>query len=245
MLRRLFLLGVLLAFSACASACPKEIVGNESASVILLDFSRTFAPYGEADAAALREMGAVLSAALAAGLLEQPAKVLWAAFGDQGMSPILPCGPPIVFRQQLTKPRTSSADVLASTKVEDFKTATQECVKAVMVQSVAAQQFTDVSGALAFATSATKSAKQRRLIQIYSDLKEDLPADRERVDYDLSGNDIVLIWKPGSDDLKQPAEVQRRIHTAEETFRERGAARVCSMSAQSITSGDILSCLSR
>lgn len=234
-----------LALAGCQLACTKQLVGNQSAVVVLLDYSKTFAPYDELDASALKQVAESITKAMEQGWLRQPMKVQWAAFGDQGLLPILPCGPPVVFAQKLTKTAAISPDVRASTNIDDFKAWLDGCVKAVRAQSSATQEDTDLSGALAFAANATRDAAKTRLIVAYTDLLEDLPDGRESTPYNLSGSHVLVVWRPGADDRKQPAEVQKRVTKSAKAFTAMGAIRVCDTPSQSITSGDVLSCLTK
>src|SRR5947208_17145649 len=92
-------LGLLIIVSQamCVSGCIGPVVVNESAVAVMLDFSQTFAPYDAEDEHAIREIGKAIIEGVQNGWLQQPVKVQWAAFGDQGLLPISPCGPPVVF----------------------------------------------------------------------------------------------------------------------------------------------------
>src|SRR3977135_521638 len=92
---------VLVAF-ALPSACIQPLVGNASAVTILLDYSRSFAPYSRADIAALNETAKAVTGMVRGGSLQQPLKLLWVAFGDNGLQPLEPCGPARIFQQRLT-----------------------------------------------------------------------------------------------------------------------------------------------
>ena len=230
---------------AACSSCSERLVGYESGVAIMLDFSKTFAPYSEVDEMAVKEIGKSIIGAVRQGWLQQPVKIEWAAFGDQGLIPVLPCGPPIVFAQKLTGGRRATPEARLSTNIEDLASSFEQCAKAVKALSVSAQQYPDVSGALAFAEKAVAEAKMRKVIIVYSDLREDLPAGRAPSTYDLSGNNVFLIWRPGLDDRDQPTDTQQRIREAVRLFQERGSVRVCDAPVQVVTSGDILGCLTK
>src|SRR5690606_26854208 len=100
--------------------CQLAPPGNASAAVVLLDLSQTFAPYREGDRIALEEIGALLAQAIQTGSLKQPAKVLWAGFGDDGLSPMRPCGPPLVFAQKLRLTEPASPEQKAAGRFDDL-----------------------------------------------------------------------------------------------------------------------------
>jgi hypothetical protein len=236
-----FAITVFVSQAGCASSCISRVVGNESAVAVMMDFSATFAPYDAQDEQAIHEIGRTIFEAARSGYLQQPVKVQWAAFGDQGLLPLAPCGPPVVFSQRLTPQKQK--DIQEKTRSDDFAKWLGECAPVIKALSHSPQQYTDVSGALAFAASATREARSKRLLILYSDLLEDLPRDRSRSTFDLSGDDVLIVWRPGLDDRKQPSEVQKRVAAASALYKERGATRVCETAAQTITSGDVLSCL--
>jgi hypothetical protein len=211
----------------------------------MLDFSKTFAPYDAQDEAAISEVGKAIVAGVRSGWLVPPVKLEWAAFGDQGLSPSAPCGPPLVFTPRLTAPQVDSPEAKVSRDIDQFGTSIGECAKAVVALSHSAQTYTDVSGAIAFAGKAVADARTKRLVVIYSDLLEDLPQNRQRSTYDLRGDFVLVIWRPGLDDRKQPAEVQKRVAAALQHYRQLGAVRVCDSPVQSITAGDVMGCLTK
>src|SRR4051812_28575504 len=235
------LTAIVMSQAACESSCMSRLVGNESAVAVMMDFSATFAPYDEQDEQAIHQIGRTIFEGTRSGYLQQPVKVQWAAFGDQGLLPTGPCGPPVVFTQRLTP--TKKKDIQEKTRGEEFSNWLGECPAAVKALSHSTQRYTDVSGALAFAASATREARSRRLVILYSDLLEDLPRDRSRSTFKLDGDDLLIVWRPGLDDRKQPAEVQKRVAAAAALYKYLGASRVCDTTAQTITTGDVLSCL--
>jgi hypothetical protein len=223
-------------------AC-KPLVGNQSAVVVLLDYSKTFAPYDDADVAALKQVSGAVAQSLRVGSLKQPTKILWAAFGDDGRSPIRPCGPPVVFRQSLTKRKDAASDDTEYTKITDLTAWMDACFASIKATSHWAQQFTDVTGALAFAGDAVKDAAGTKLVIVYSDLLEDLHKDRKSGEFRIDGAKLALIWRPGRDDKRQPSEVEGRVAEWRQKLRQAGAGKVCSSQVQSITAGDLLTCL--
>jgi hypothetical protein len=240
------LLGIIaIGIQVGCTSCMNATVGNESAVTVMFDFSKTFAPYDLQDETAISQVGEMIVDAIKSGWLTPPVKVQWAAFGDQGLSPSAPCGPPLVLRPTLTPTQSTGLDSKVLHNVKQFEIAIGQCAKAVRALSHSAEAYTDVSGAMAFAAKAVAEAKTKRVVVIYSDLLEDLPSGRQPSTYDLAGDDVIVVWRPGLDDRRQPVEVQKRVEAASKAYRERGAARVCDFPVQSITDGDVMACLTK
>lgn len=234
-----------LSCAACAEGCPKVQAGNATSIVVLLDFSETFAPYGATDTPAIHALASAIMELVRNGQLEQPAKIVWAAFGNNGLQPILPCGPPRVFQQNLRaalEPEDKAAEKIQT--VEALQAWLDVCVQAVMDVSKSAQRFTDISGALAFASNAIEGTRSNKLVFLYSDLREDLPDGRQAQVFDLHAASVVVAWRPGRDDEKQPEVVPARLNAWREQFKVSNVGRICAKPAQSLTVGDITGCLS-
>lgn len=234
-----------LYFVGCAEQRGCVVLGNQGAVVVLLDYSKTFAPYDQIDRSAIDQIAELIGQSIRVGRVKQPTKVLWAAFGDDGLTPERPCGPAVVFAQKLTTARNSSPDLLVQSKMPDFDNWLRSCPAAVQALSNKASQFTDVSGALAFADDAVEDATQDRLVVIYSDMREDLPEGRKLSKFDLHNSRVAIVWRPGKDDREQPADVRSRIDDWSKTLRAHGASTVCNAQARSVTPNDLLSCLTR
>jgi hypothetical protein len=234
--------------SACTSAWPRPVVGNASAVVVLLDYSQSFAPYSAADRAALDEVSKSIVEMIRLGTLQQPLKILWAAFGDNGLQPVEPCGPARVFQQRLTAGVSAGTNVVDPAapfvSIDDFQAWMLVCTEAVQSTSRSAQKFTDVSGALAFANDALQDVGGNRVIVVFSDMLEDLPPERQPPVLKLAHASVLLAWRPGLDDQKQPSATTDRIETWSRRLQEAGASRVCAKAAQGLTKGEISNCLS-
>jgi hypothetical protein len=216
-----------------------------SAAAVMLDISKTFAPYDESDLHALEQVSRAISRSVEVGALHQPVKVIVAAFGNDGLSPALPCGPALTFKQTLVQAQDQSAAEKATSKIEEFKSWLLTCPALVRVHSATAESYTDIHGALLFAAKATADASGRKLIVMYSDMFEDLPPNQKPAAYELGGADVVMLWRPGLDDRESPGQVYERVKDWKSKLTTAGASRVCDASIKSVTSEDILSCLSK
>lgn len=246
---RLSWLALALLASAFAAACVQPLVGNAGAVTILLDYSRSFAPYSRADIAALNETAKAVVGMVRGGSLQQPLKLLWVAFGDNGMQPLEPCGPARVFQQRLTGDAgttVKSPDAAERlTSVAKLEAWFSDCGEAIQATSQSTQQFTDISGAMAFAADTVQDVRGDRVIVVFSDLLEDLPPRRKLPAFRLDDVKVLLIWRPGLDDRKQPVATPERVDQWRTRIEQAGASRVCAKAAQGLTEGEISSCLSK
>jgi hypothetical protein len=216
--------------------------GHASGVVVLLDYSATFAPYGAADEALLSQIQKAIGTMVSDRSLNQPVKIVWAAFGNVGLSPQQPCGPPRIFRQRLTGAGTNNKDEISDIKQLDAWFAA--CTTAIVTTSRQTQPFTDVSGALSFAASAVEDVRETKLIVLFSDLREDLPEGRSAPELKLRGSRVLLAWRPGLDDAKDPNLVARRAQEWSERLQKAGAGPICARPAAALTGADIEQCVS-
>lgn len=237
------------AFAGFTAGCAKPLIGNSSAVVILLDYSKSFAPYTNGDMAALNEVKKSITQAVRDEQLSQPVKILWAAFGDDGLQPLTPCGPARVFSQTLTGGQQDGESLAKLESAERFTTINSleswldTCSIAVRSTSQSSQQYTDISGALMFASDAVEDIRDSRIIVLFTDLLEDLPPSRQQTALNMKKAKVLLVWRPGLDDQKQPAAVTQRVDAWRKKLEAAGANRICSKAAEGLTEGEISSCL--
>jgi hypothetical protein len=242
-------LAVCLLAAGCGGAWPKPLVGNGSAVVVLLDYSKSFAPYTASDTAALTEVSRAIVQMTRSAALAQPVKVLWTAFGDNGLRPLEPCGPPRIFSQRLTGSPSPArdGDPLAPgepiTRIDGLESWLAVCVSAIRATSQSTQRFTDISGALMFGAEAVEDIREARLIVLFTDLLEDQPPNRKPPTVRLDGSRVLLVWRPGLDDERQPTDVTRRVDEWRTKLTAAGASRVCTKAAQGLTEGEVSTCL--
>jgi hypothetical protein len=232
----------------CISGCAKPLIGNSSAVIVLLDYSKSFAPFDNSDIAALGEINKSIVQMVRVGSLAQPVKILWAGFGDNGLKPLEPCGPARVFGQTLTghaNDQNSAKVGERLTNIADLQTWLSVCLSAVRATSQSTQQFTDISGALMFASDAAEDIREDHVIIVFTDLLEDLPPNRQIPPLKLNKAKVLLVWRPGLDDQQQPAAVSKRVEDWRKKLESAGASRTCTKASQGISEGEISSCLWR
>jgi hypothetical protein len=231
---------VLLSISL--AAC-RLLGGHASGVVVLLDYSATFAPYGAGDEVVITQIQKAVTEMMAGRSLPQPVKIVWAAFGNVGMTPLQPCGPPRIFRQGITGAGKQRKGEIGDLKLLEAWFAS--CTTAIMSTSRRTEPFTDISGALSFAASSVEDVREKRLIVLFSDLREDVPQGRTPADLSLGGSQVLLAWRPGLDDAKDPNVVARRAQEWRARLEKAGAVAVCARPGAALTGADIAQCLSR
>src|SRR4051812_9948090 len=73
-------------------SCNSPVDGTRSSLIVLVDFSKSFAPLGPEDRPALQAVTQVVRK-LVNERLEQPVKILWSIIGNESLHPLQPCGP--------------------------------------------------------------------------------------------------------------------------------------------------------
>src|SRR3990167_4968403 len=98
---------------ACCAAlllsCKGPVDGAKLSLIVLVDFSKSFAPLGPEDRPALQAVTQVVRK-LANERLEQPVKILWSIIGNESLHPLQPCGPAKSFALKLTGRTSGTGD---------------------------------------------------------------------------------------------------------------------------------------
>src|SRR5258705_970914 len=87
--------------ASCNSSCSGPAEGTRSSLIVLVDFSKSFAPLGPEDRPALQALTQVVRR-LANERLEQPVKILWSIIGNGRLHPLQPSGSAKAFTLKLT-----------------------------------------------------------------------------------------------------------------------------------------------
>src|SRR5207245_1174499 len=92
-----------------------------------------------------------------------------------------PCGAPIEYIGRMVPSRKPNQ----ISRPEDLKLRLDECVRAVLRRSEHADDYTDISGAVAVAAESAGSGFDARVLIVLSDFREDHPPAIPRVEYKL------------------------------------------------------------
>jgi hypothetical protein len=111
----------------------------------------------------------------------------------------------------------------------EIEAALKDCVVRVVAASRDFRNlgsYTDISGAIAAAAEMAMGSYSERVLIIFSDFHEDLPAGSRAANFRLHGERVVMIHRPGSDEKEKVAGYLRRLEKWKALLKERGAADV-------------------
>jgi hypothetical protein len=234
------LLAALALFFAIALAgC--SVTGNNSTSagssvVVLVDFSKSFAPLSN-DEQSLEQLSAATSE-LARQEWQPPVAVLWSRIQTASLVSSPLCGP-FQFKQSLIKRENDdSADI-----TKKLEACTQATVSASTIASEQAP-YTDISGAIALAAEQGRSVASAKYLVIVSDFVEDLPPGNKPVKFQLSGERVLLLHRMGTERTRLAlVDHLARIRRWSGALREAGAASVVALPLNSATKQRIMRAL--
>lgn len=232
-----------LGFAAgCAPGCSGSSgpppPGPQSGIIVLVDFSRSFAPLTQQDHGSLKTLGH--AAVELARRVSQPVKIQWSAVTSDSLKAPSLCGGPRMFRQQLTSLRPAPPSYII--RLEDLRRWTADvCPDVVLKMSQQnLSEFTDISGAISLASDSLSTVAGDRFLIVYSDLLEDQPDATTASLHQLTGFRILLVWRPGMD---SPEDMDGRHERWKQAFRRAGASATCTFPASSLTTDDVMACL--
>lgn len=159
-----------------------------TSAVVLIDFSKSFAPLTRSDQQALENTAAAIGE-LAEHRWTGPVTVLWSGIETSSLTARSVCGP-FELRQSLVK--RSGEDTQKS-----FADNLRRCPEAAIQRGTSAlSSHTDISGSIALATDYARSSDAGRYLVILSDFVEDLPVDRGgAADFRLRGERVLLLHR--------------------------------------------------
>lgn len=239
----------LLSVVLLAACSPRDCgpttapTGISAGIVILVDFSESFAPYGELDKKALRTLGD--AATSLATRLSPPVKLQWAPIvaDSRRAGPI--CGGPRLFQQSMTNLGQRSVDAGSLvTSRKDLETWARDVCPDVLVETSkkARSPYTDITGAIAMAADSLTEVSESRILFIYSDFLEDKPLPSVETLRPLDGFRVVLVWRAGLDSMQN---MDQRLERWSAALKASGVPAVCIQPAASLLAVDVVSCVMR
>ncbi len=230
------LIPLFLVFSGVEGQNPPQ-----TSVIILVDMSASFAPLTPQDKVALEsaaEAALRFSSEETEGW-QQPVKFFWSVIGSASMRQQPPCGSAIEFRT-IIGPRRPSGTIRSA---DNLRTWFQACVLRFMGGAVPVQRYTDISGAIALAAEVDRPITGLKVLFVLSDFLEDLPHGDTPSTFVLSGEHVVLLYRPDLRSGQSGDQVFARVQAWERKLRAAGASHVCRLPVQGITAGSIESCL--
>lgn len=228
----------IVALSVLQPALSGQSDSDAKTSVaILVDVSKSFAPFNRTDQAALEQLQRAIEGS-ATKKWEPAVSIYWATIGNSGvLAGSSVCG------SALFHPR------LVTTRHRDeFSTGAQlhawlvECVRAVVAKSQKPENYTDISGTVALAAENGRRVTGKKVIVIFSDFADDLPAGTRATTFELSGERVVLLYRAQPTDAADGNLLFERLKRWEELLKKSGAKDTCRVSIVGATSNTIASC---
>lgn len=218
---------IALSTAAITLACVEQSASSTGSSeVVLIDFSKSFAPLTKGDEVALRNL-ADASAEAAVHSWKAPASILWSPIESSSLLSKAICGP-IELRTALVK----RAD---ETPASGFATKVQTCASAAMDRSADTSAYTDISGALSLAIDQANASGSEKHIAIFSDFMEDEPQGVEPANTTLSGAHLLLIHRHGLSGRTSLSDHLKNIERWREKLIGHGAESVITLPVGSLT----------
>jgi hypothetical protein len=228
MMRRSLLLSLLCAVAVSASGCKgrssavqSEVRGAEQPKAqiyILVDMSETWfnAQSAPLNATVLKEIGEGIAAY--AENADPPIVVEHRAIGANSLLRKPLCS--VFFMPSLMGPRASDNGRITRPK-QLRRYLADHCPQQIL--SLPAEPLTEISAAVASVSAEPKAAGVRRSIIIASDFLEERPAASDVPLGDLSGDHVLLLYRPLTADQLSPREMTARIASWKVVVERAGA----------------------
>jgi len=200
---------------------------------VLIDFSKSFPAsyrsdgsvvYGfrHEDQRALDALATVL-AELASGT--PTFKTVWTQIQTSSITESPLC-PPIEMTQGIIK-----REHALSTR-EQMRDTLKKCAATVVLHGMDQNNlgnFTDISGAIAMASDISSGKFTDRVLVILSDLQEDLPLGSSPAHFQLNGERVVLLHRPGTDERETISGYLERVERWKQKLLQCGARTVATL----------------
>src|SRR6266850_1425490 len=183
---------ILLALWCSVSQSPAMLAEppRGSSVIVLVDFSASFSPLRGTKADVVRRIATALEKLAVS--LPNPVMIQWLGIGSSSPLDEPPCGGPVEYIGRMVpshKPNQIS-------RPDDLRLRLDECVRAVLQRSEKADNFTDISGAVAVAAETAQTGFDTRVLIIMSDFREDRPHGEPSIQYKLHGERVAMIHRP-------------------------------------------------
>lgn len=227
-----------LLVAVIASEAPRNtLLAQElprTAATIVVDMSESFAPLEPQDSMALEAITIAL-ATMADTDWEQPVQFYWTTV--EPYTAPAPCGPPKLYRLVIVNRPLSG--VLPSRDV--LRAWLTACILKLTGPGAVFSKYTDISGALRIAAEGARGTPGAKTIIVLSDFVEDLPSGQNPVEFELSSEKVVMVYRDEGDRnllFARLDEWQRRLEQA-------GASGVCRIAVQVVSPAGIMRCVTQ
>lgn len=208
--------------------------GHGTSVVVLIDFSKSFPASFRADGSivygfrledqrALEALAGVLAELAFSGT--PSFKTVWTQIQTSSITENPFC-PPIEISPQIVKREHTVATR------EELQDTLKKCVATMNIASRDKNKlgdFTDISGAIAMASDIGSGQYNERVLVILSDFHEDLSPGSTPTRFELNGERVVLLHRPGTDEQENISGYLARIESWKKKLLQRGAKTVATL----------------
>lgn len=221
--------------------CAASAFGDSStAAIVLVDMSRSFAPLKPHDRQALDHLSAALTR-LAVDQWDQPVLLFWSTIGNFSLGAKPPCGGARQYRTRIQQAKKPRADHLQSR--QELDAWLKACVERLTGGGIQTEDWTDVAGALRYASEVMHGIKGRKAVIILSDFVESLPPGRPSVTLKLSGEKVVFVYRPDVTDEKDPNQMFARLEKWADRIKQAGGEVSCRIPVSAILPSTVQRCI--
>lgn len=210
-----------------------------TSAIVLIDFSKSFVTWdhqGRTHGLRYEDRRAL---SIAAGAMNElalrywtpPVKVIWTRIQTSSITAEPLCTFDITPKLVKTESDTISSE-------EEIREAMKKCVDSVVEASKNERllsNYTDISGALSMASEMSSTARSERVLIILSDFKEDLPPGSKKATFELAGERVIMLHRPGTDEPESVAGYLARIADWKTKLLKHGAKSVVALPVFAVT----------
>jgi hypothetical protein len=210
-------------------------VAKGTSVVVLVDFSKSFPALRRSDGSIVyglrfedrRALGALTGtlAELASRYWTPPLKAVWMQIQASSITANPLCDP-LETLQKLVK-----SDGSVGTR-EEIHAVLNKCVANVIEASKDKSMlgnYTDISGAVAMASDIASGEHDERILVVLSDMHEELPSGTREATFQLNGERVVLLHRPGTDEPNDVSSYLDRVNGWKKKMLDHGAKTVVAM----------------
>ena len=231
-----------LGFALFPMRQPADAQRPGTSVVVLVDFSKSFVALKRPDGRIVhngllfedgRALNAVAGAVaeLASSYWTPPLRTVWTQIQAASIMANPLCAP-LETLQKLVKPAGS-----VGTR-EEIQAVLSKCVDSVIAASKEERKlgdYTDISGALAVASEIASGEHSERVLVMLSDFHEDLPPGTSQAMFQLKGERVILLHRPGTDEPQDVSGYLARLDAWKKKLLEHGARAVVAMPSFSVS----------
>jgi hypothetical protein len=232
------LISVLIGMCLLLFTCRGGESQPETAVVILIDLSKSFAPLKSADERALEQVG-IAVVHMATREWQRPVLFLWSIIGSSSQFRDLPCGPPILYAPRIGR-QSRQGEIGTEQRLRNWNKA---CVLRLTGGGIKPEEYTDISGAVYLASETARSSTGRKFLIIMSDFYEDLPPGNQPTKFQLSGEQVVMLYRPDPRDEKDPNQMIARLQDWASRLKNAGARGACLLPVKGVSRLGVENCL--